>query len=496
MHKPYRKIINKRDEYLSQFIKKHKYLILIVLIEIIFRVIVFFVTYSSINLFCGDSGCYIFLAHHLEAAMADRPSGYPFFLSLFIDLPHAKYLLLLVNNLLGIATVVLFFDTIKRYFKSEIVPFLLSLLVVLNLGYIYTDSLVFMSDTLALFFLVISINFALKEKLHLKFVIFSAMFLGWLVIVKSVFLYLAPFILAIPIFKIIKNKDGQPLYKFLSVGFILLIFSAIPLYYSESFVKKRLGVQGIEFFSGRSAISNVIPNANCQTLVSLVNKKGSKENLSLNECEESKKLNTQPVYLLWGSDSIMAKIEKRVNPSGDRVSGNRYFKGLLISILFHDPLSGVRSMFKSLSYHVANPISVQMSFNQPTSIDRSCEGITSFINGKTGAEYVNGWHDNYLKNKYLLNSLAFIESYGIILINNVVLGAFVLLPLYSLFRYGFLSNLYSLYFYFISLMYLGLISLGSGYDLRYYLVFNVLALVSISIFARHNKKNRKKQKGS
>jgi hypothetical protein len=436
--------------------------------------------FQRISLCCGDSAFYLFLAHNLNIATADRPSGFPFFLRALFLLSDDPNLLVFVNIFFGFLIHIFCFLTLKNIFlQRNTVPFFLSLLFFMNPAIIIMESMVFMSDTLA-FFIVALIFYLIFLETRTMGSIFRdtaiCTLLGYLTIVRSIFLYLAPFII---LFMILKRLDmgKERLSKIVVQGFVfLVIFSVIPASYAIFFNGPRVGKISVENFGGRSAFAVMLPYLSCDKLLA-ISETDEEKTAIMQYCDDTEILFFSSDELRWIESSTMNRMERAL-VDNDRVRGNELFRRWFFRSLLRYPEAAFRVIRDNvLKEHILRPVSNQMSvINEPNLVD-GCETLVREVFRLEPIDYLKLWKENKRDKSFALSLIFRLELWITRLANTIALLVFVCIPFLIVWRR--ICNMKLLFLYSIGLIYFIIVALVGTYDTRFYIISNYFVLLTI-----------------
>ncbi len=473
------------------------FILIIVLFQTAIRLFLYSRLFNYSTLYCGDCAAYFFMAFNGQA-LADRPSGISFVLwvlfSLFPDSDPAVVALLL-NSLLGTLTHVLFFLTLRRFSEAgNAVPFCVSMLFFINPVILIIDSMVFMADTLSYFMLSLVLWLILEKTSGDSSIyknILASLILGYLTIVRSVFVYLAPFIILYMLYK----AERRTALKTLSTGALLLIiFSIIPFSYAFFFNKPRLGTASIENFGGISAFSHILPYLSCEKVLS-ISKSPEEEDAVKEFCNDEEIKYSTVDYERWNPSSSLnlmvgsvvshypgAYKKQKYRFQRSKVAANRLLMRWFFRGIWKYPEAAVLAMEDAIyGGYLANPIESAVLAKEKPHIDTGCEKLVSRLYSLDKTTYMDLWQRNKKDNYemlYLIDRLALVIATAT---HYFVILALFLLPICFMRRRFF--NKDSFFLYVIGLIYLFLFSLGNGYDARFSVVFNYCICLSLGILA-------------
>lgn len=471
------------------------YFFIIVLFQVVIRFFVYSHLFNHITLYCGDSAAYFHLAT-TDKALANRPAGFPFVLRLlFFLFPHnnPSVVALLFNSLMGTITHVLFFLTLRRFSETgNFIPFCLSMVFFMNPTIFVIDSMVFMSDTFAYFLLSmvlwLTLDKASKDNSLYKNILVSVI-LGYLTIVRSVFVYLAPFIF----FYVLSRAKRGTAFKTALTGILLFtIFSTIPLSYAFFFNKPRIGIVSIENFGGRSAFSNILPHLSCEKILS-VTQSPEEEDTVKKFCNDQEIKHSSPDGQRWNESSTMNMMEKALvshyveaheihsyNFQQEKALGNRFLMKWFLRSIWRYPESAVLAMKDAIiGGYISNPLGGGALVLHPPHLGRGCEKLVSRLFFLDGNTYMEMWEKNKINNYEVLNLIGRLELFIATATHILIILTFCLLPICFIRQKSF--NAESIFLYTISFIYLILFSLGNGYDARFSVIFNYCMFLSLGI---------------
>lgn len=482
------------------------YLFIIVLFQVGSRLFVYSHLLNHITLYCGDSAAYFMLAT-TGKALANRPSGFPWLLRLlFFFFPHynPSVVILLFNSFLGTLAHVLFFLTLRRFSEAgSLIPFCLSMLFFMNPTILVIDSMVFMSDTFA-YFLVSLVLWVTLDKVSegksLYKNILVSLILGYLTIVRNVFVYLSPFV----VFYMLYRTKRETAFKTTLTGILLFtIFSTIPLSYAFFFNKPRLGIASIENFGGRSALSNILPYLSCEKILS-ISQSREEEDAVKRFCDDEEIKSSSPDALRWNESSTMNMMESVLvshyaethgihsyNFQQERAMGNRFLMKWFLRSIWKYPESAVLAMKDAIiGGYISDPLKGNALVLQPPHLGRGCDRLVSRLFFLDPNTYMKMWEQNKINNYEVLNLIGRLEFFIATATHILVLLTFCLLPICFIRRKSF--NAESFFLYVISLIYLILFSLGNGYDARFSVIFNYCIFLSLGILVLTYSDNKRK----
>lgn len=285
------------------------------------------------NLYCGDSAYYLYLAENLNMAAADRPSGYPMFLSLFLSSLFRNWRLIpFVQIFFSLMTLVFsLFLVIKQ--KNSIRYILFFVITYFNFHTIFMERSI-MPDSIAFNLLSISLLLSLSKYSKYSIIkIIIGIFIGLLPLLRTnylVFSYLILFVLFIKEYNLIKNIKRTFIKSTLSfIPFLLIVFI-----YNNLFVFPRLGVRKLSSFGGRTLFSRVMYFSNCESVVN-----ESKNNLIFSKsidkyCNFSDKSSYSKI--LWSENGLILLADKEINQ--DRALSDKYYLNVSMKLILKNPL--------------------------------------------------------------------------------------------------------------------------------------------------------------
>lgn len=452
------------------------YLFAVAAFQILTNTFLFSHIFKGISFFCGDSAYYVYLANNLNAAAADRPSGFPFLLNLLFRISEKPMLLMMFGTIVSVFTGIFAFLTIKYLLKNKNnISLLITLFFFLNPVIWTVSTMIYMSDAFAFLLFVIGIYLILSNK-NKNSLIAAAFIFGYLTIVRSVFVYLFPIILAY-IFYVL-SKARMPFKKNLSIITIVMIaFLIIPIAYSYIFVQPRLGTVSIENFSGRSTFGNMLPFLSCKQLASIATSQRELDAIK-NYCNDDEIRNSSADEERWIETSSMNKMEKALVYDGDRVKGNRIFKKWVLSLAIKYP-SSVYYPIKNtiINGYLNNVIAKQISISEPPQIDGGCELLVEKLLKQDKSSYLAGWKSYKEKSIAMYDFISKFETLFTIITHWIIVCSLILIPIIGLYKKIFLSE--AVFLYLIAVVYAVLVSLGSCYDNRYFILFDYLIILSL-----------------
>lgn len=480
----FQKIINGLINIKESLIK-NKSLILYIFLIILFQLLMHFFVYSNIfgniGFFCGDTPNYSLLANNINHASNYWPSGFPFVLHMLFYISRSPLFLIAFSVFISVATSIFFFLTVRYLLKNKnLISFLITIFFFLNPTITYIDSMVYMPDSFAFFLFSVGTYLILidskKPGFNLKYLIAGLIF-GYLTIVKNAFIYLFPFIILYIFYKIYKNNKKFSIKNLLKYVVILILFASIPLSYTYLFNKPYLGIARLENFGGRSSLANILPHVSCEQLLSVATTDIERDSITKN-CNDSEMNKIKPVQQLWNGKSPMNKMSSEIIYDNDKIKINQLFQKWLIAIIFKYPMTVFYTVENTMvNGYLGEIISDQILIKQHIQMGTGCEQFAPRILNMDLKNYEKGWSLHQQNNKFSINLISFMQL-NIGKITNWIIAILflILIPFYAIYKKIISSEF--IFLYMISAVYVFIISLGSYFDSRYYIIFNYLILLS------------------
>lgn len=494
----FQKIINGMINIKESLIK-NKSLVLYIFLIILFQLLMHFFVYSNIfgniGFFCGDSPQYFNIANNINTSGEDKPSGFPLFLHLLFYISENPLFLTILSVVISIITSIFFFLTFRLFFKKKnLIPFIITILFFINPTIAHIDSMIYMSDSFSFFLFSIGTYLLLanqkESKINYQYLIAGLIF-SYLTIVKSAFIYILPFVIFYIFYKIYQRNKRISIK--ILIGF-MIILTSIPLLYTVLFNKPRTGIATLENFGGVSIFGNILPYISCNQLTSIATT--AREINSINQnCDDVEINHLTPKQQIWDGNSTMHKIGRGIIPNYNKIDKNQLFQKLATAILFKYPTV----MFYTIKNIIINGylgevVSDQISIGKPVHIEGWCGQFISNILNIDKESYTRGSHLNLENNKFV-KIISFMQL-NIGKITNWIIAILflILIPFYAIYKKIISSEF--IFLYIISAVYIFIISLGSYFDSRYYIIFNYLVLLSACSLIAIKKTGNKKRDSS
>jgi len=350
-----------------------------------------------------------------------------------------------------------------------------------------------MSDTFAyfLFSLVLWLTLDKASKGNSLYKnILASLVLGYLTIVRSIFVYLSPFI----VFYILYRAKRDTAFKTALIGILLFtLFLTIPLSYAFLFNKPRLGMASIENFGGTSAFSNILPHLSCEKILS-ISQSPEEVDVVKRFCNDEEIKSSSPDALRWNASSTMNMMENAMvshyaemhegihsyGPQRENALGNRFLMKWFFRSIWKYPKSAMLAMKDAIiGGYILNPFKGNARVLQPPPLVGGCEKLVSRLFSLDQNRYMEMWVKNKVDNYEMLHLIDRLEFFIAAPTHFLIIIAFCFLPICFIRREFF--NIESIFLYIISLIYLILFSLGNGYDARFSVVFNYCIFLSLGI---------------
>jgi 4-amino-4-deoxy-L-arabinose transferase-like glycosyltransferase len=338
-----------------------------------------------------------------------------------------------------------------------------------------------MPDTFSFFLFSIGIYLILVNSKNSNYhYILAGLVFGYLTIVKSVFVYLFPFIILFIFYKLYQNNKKFTAKNIASFMIILVMFASIPLSYMYLFNKPRLGTAALENFGGRSGFGNILPFITCEQLYSIMTTDKERDTIYFH-CNNTEIHSSNSDDQIWSNHSTMFLMAYLILPDiFDRVAGNQLYQKWLFAVVSKYP-TVVFSPIKNtiVNGYLGKIMARQMSIKVLAELHSHCDTFIPAYLNMTLDKYTEGWYLNQQNNKWNIDIIAYMQ-YRLTKTTDwiIIILFFLFIPLYALYRRVLSSDF--VFLYAITLLYLLMISFGSIYDNRYYVIFNYLVLLTTS----------------